>query len=604
MISSKEVRKNFCKDIGIVVFLALLAFIPRLYLLITRSPDLFFNEEVMSQSVFGLMGKHILDGKPMVYMYGQGYMGSIESFLAAFYYLWNGINPFSLQLSVLTLYVLFIIVNSILLKKAFGWQVSIVANTYLALSPPFLTRMSLYSYGGYNGTLLFGSLTLLILFYFKENPLNKIFLFLAGLAAGIGFWTHNLILIYFISLGIFLLLRSSFWKENYRHFAFKKLIFLERLVLPWWARALGIAVNLAILFFLVFSAASFLIGHQTIGIGSIHLETFSLPFRVKDMKKVFLIILLEGIVASYLIFGFKKIKEVFKNFFPLITGFGLGASPVIYYSIFDDQGYRQIHTSGMVFVQELPKAFEKVVGQALFGQILNIPRNESILAIFLFGLLSIFCFQNRSELASLLFFKPKKYSNQIFPVIFTFVLLIICILNNIGSTAARYLLPLYFSFSSIFGSAIHEIRKKSKVLSILLFVFLITSNIFSTAAFFQALPKARHNQSYESIIQVLEKDDIAGAYSHCDIGYPITFLSGERIIVAAYQSVSRIPWYHDKVKAMNRVAYIFGLTDDHLADFEKKLRVAGVPYKKMLVDDFAILEIDRSVKSEKGIVDV
>ena len=80
------------------------ALIPRFFFLKLRGFELFNSD----QAVIGLMARHILEGKPMVYFYGQGYMGSLEAFIAAFLFILRGANTVSLFLAPLLFFLAFL----------------------------------------------------------------------------------------------------------------------------------------------------------------------------------------------------------------------------------------------------------------------------------------------------------------------------------------------------------------------------------------------------------------------------------------------------------------------------------------------------------------
>lgn len=202
-------KRSRLQEFFLLTGLLALALLPRLYLLQERSFGIFKAD----QALVGLMGKHILDGHPMIYFYGQAYMGSLEAFMATLIYLVRGINIISVQLAPLVFFLLFLIVNFYLLKRLFSLEVSLVANLFLALSPPELNRLSVVPLGGYPETLFFGSLTLLGLTTALKSKQRGWTFFLTGLAAGIGFWVNNLIVTYFFAIAIFWLLGTRFGRR-------------------------------------------------------------------------------------------------------------------------------------------------------------------------------------------------------------------------------------------------------------------------------------------------------------------------------------------------------------------------------------------------------
>jgi len=227
--------------IVLAVLLGIASIIPILYL--SFRSFAIFNAD---QAVLGLMGKHILQGKAMVYAYGQSYMGSLESFTAAFIYLFRGMNILSMELVPLFYFFLFLIVNFYLVKEIFGLEVSVIANLLAAISPPLLSVLNLKALGGYPETLFFGSLFLLLLHRAEGSKRKKQLLFFAGFVGGLAFWTNNLIVMYFFALAIFMILRSRWWENIHPSFHWKNILFLKAVRIPLFVRILLILVNLGI----------------------------------------------------------------------------------------------------------------------------------------------------------------------------------------------------------------------------------------------------------------------------------------------------------------------------------------------------------------------
>ncbi len=608
-------KKAGACDGWVLLGLVLLAFLPRLALLLWRGFDFFSNEEVMSQSIFAIMGKHFLDGKPMVYMYGQGYMGSLESALAAVFYLIRGIDALSLQLAVLTFYLLFLTANFFLLRRLFGIRVSVIASLFLAVSPALLTKISFCAFGGYNETFFFGSLTFLALFWWLDKKESRLRLFLLGLAAGLGLWTHNLILLYFFSAGLFYLLRSRGWEKARRSWDLIDVFTLRRLSVPAVARYAAMAVHAGILLFLLWSLFSFFSGHREWSLAGYRFETASLPFRVKDMKKLFLIVTVEA--AALVFWGGRAVAlwGRLKQMLPFLAGFFVGIAPMIIYTLVDDEGYRQIHASGMIFASQLPHQARRLLQEGILSGILGV-RPESLrlsagaaalhgwvtLALAA-GLFAAYLYQNRSEATSLLRLEGRAYSYKVFPLVMMAVLLGVCLFNTLGVTATRYLTPLYFSLAAVFALTLSELWNKSKVTAMLLGGLLLAGNVYADLQFVAGLPDTRElKNTYTEAVRVLNQRGIKGGYAHADWGYPITFMSRESVRLAAYQSVDRIPAYTRYADGLDRVAYVFWTEGDGRRVFKEALDAHGLAYETAQAGGLTLFLIDRTRNSEKGSV--
>jgi len=561
----------------------------------------------------GLMAKHILEGKPMIYYYGQGYMGSLEAMMGSLIFLLRGMKISSIQSAPMAFYLLFLIVNYFLLKRLFGVRVSWMANLLLAISPPALSALSVTALGGYPETLFFGSLVLLGFVLYLESKRNASALFWTGLAAGIGFWTNNLVIMYFFTIGIFWFLQSEFWKKVYPSLNWRKILFLQGMKIPVLVRIAGSVINIFILGYLLRQIVSFFVGDPEISLAGIKIKLASPPFHVKKVKKIILLLAVELGVLSALTLGAKKLWTRVRTAFPLVTGFLAGAAPLILYSLFGGEGYRVIHGSGAVFAKDLPRQFYSVVWNGFVDGVWAVPTKfltsslgfQSIHAwavlILSAGLFLYASLSRRKELGSLFRLRPFNYSYPLFAFILIFFVLMICLFSNL--MAARYLIPIYFSSSLIFALTLERIKRWKRTVSWLLLSLLLANHAYANFNYIRILPDWYNIQrGHKSIIGLLESKGIRGGYAHYVTSYVLTFQSQERITVAPYRSPDRYPAYTKYVDQLERVAYVFEETDSFAESFQNILDHHKISYEKLWVEAFSVFLIDRTKKTEKGLV--
>lgn len=597
--------RTFFRDTVAVIVLTGLASVPRLVLLHLKSFEIFHADH----AVIGLMARHILLGKPMVYVYGQGYMGSLESFMAALIYLFKGMNIVSIQLAPFVFFLLFIIVNYYLLKQAFGFQVALTANLLLAVPSPHLSLLSVTALGGYPETLFFGSLILLGLIRYRESRRNAWILFLSGLAAGIGFWVNNLILFYFLAVGAFWVLRSDFFKGLLSPPGWRKILFLDGVKMSFFFRGVILTVHAAIFLFLFWQIVSFLLGPTEFAFGDFRFQTASPPFLVKKMKKLLYLLLAEITAFSLWNAGIRKICSNLKPFLPLAGGAFWGTLPVFLNSILGGEGYRVIHGSGTIFAKEIPQRFTAVIGQGLAQGIWGVPlevllKAEGLrylwgwsLLILSVGLTAYYVFLYRKDLVKLIRLRQAHYPYAIFPFLLALIVLCVCFFSTLE--AWRYLLPLSLAFSVIFALALSQMQNKIWAASILL--FLMTNQAYGHFDFIRRLPNfSTLKQGHDKVLRFLEEREIRGAYAHYVHSYVLTFESQEKIIVAPYRSHDRYPAYTQYVDKLDRVAYIFQQEDSLSEGFQKQLDKNRVSYERVWLGPFWVFVINRRNGSEKG----
>ena len=211
--------------LGVIVLLALTL---RGVLLATDAVPLNSDEAVV-----GLMARHILLARERpVFYYGQAYMGSLDAWLIAGAFALLGISSLTMRLIQVMLFIGLLAPYWLLLRRfCSSKEATLLGALYIALPPVLLTLYTTATLGGYNEVLLLGNLVLLFghdLVEGKESWLRWLAL---GAAAGLGFWTLGLIVVYLVPVGLFLLWRMR-WRpwQGYLLAGLAFLIFSS----PWW----------------------------------------------------------------------------------------------------------------------------------------------------------------------------------------------------------------------------------------------------------------------------------------------------------------------------------------------------------------------------------
>ena len=195
-----------------MLFLIALAVALRIVLIAQGWPSLSSDEGTM-----GLMALHVAyHGEMPVFFYGQGYMGSLEAYLAAPLFQLFGPSAFMLRLGLLLLYPLFLANMYLLTRTLYTKGFALFILFLLSFGSAQLLSLQLSATGGHPDTPFFGSLlvlyTLMLARTAGETPLtrDRYLRVLAyagwGLIAGLALWTDPLLIPY-ILMSAWLLLR-------------------------------------------------------------------------------------------------------------------------------------------------------------------------------------------------------------------------------------------------------------------------------------------------------------------------------------------------------------------------------------------------------------
>ncbi|MBZ0290851.1 MAG: glycosyltransferase family 39 protein, partial [Anaerolineae bacterium] len=168
------------------------------------------------EAVVGLMARHILTGDRPTFFYGQAYMGSLDAWLVALGFRLLGDSALTIRIVQTVLYVLVVAAGYVL-----AWRLSAratvanIAGLVMAVPPVNTVLYTTATLGGYNETLLFGTLILLMAYEVThDHPEARGRWALLGLCAGLGWWTNGLIAVYVLPAGLLILyglVRKKIW---------------------------------------------------------------------------------------------------------------------------------------------------------------------------------------------------------------------------------------------------------------------------------------------------------------------------------------------------------------------------------------------------------
>ncbi len=186
-----------------LILILALALVGRVLLLASGAVSFHSDEAVV-----GLMARHILAGERPVFFYGQAYMGSLDAWLIALGFALLGQSVLTIRLVQSFLYLLVVGTGFLVAWRVSGRvTVASVAALVLALPNVLLAVYTTATLGGYNETLLLGSLILLLGWDVTHEHRRSSWRWaLLGLCAGLGWWTNGLIVAYVLPVGLLLLI--------------------------------------------------------------------------------------------------------------------------------------------------------------------------------------------------------------------------------------------------------------------------------------------------------------------------------------------------------------------------------------------------------------
>jgi hypothetical protein len=203
-------------EVGVLAILVLATLLR--VLLITYS----WPRTESDEGVIDLMALHIAyRGEHPIFIYGQGYLGSLEAYLGALLFHLFGVSVFTVRLGLVLLFVLFLVSMYLLVSLLYSKKLAMTSLLLLSLGSSSILNREVEGLGGRPENLLFGSLMVLLASWLalsyrpslsrREQLVRQAGYGCLGLVIGLGLWSDLLILPFVVMVIVFLALFC--WRE-------------------------------------------------------------------------------------------------------------------------------------------------------------------------------------------------------------------------------------------------------------------------------------------------------------------------------------------------------------------------------------------------------
>lgn len=494
------------------------------------------------EAIVGLMAKHIQEGHFPVFFYGQFYMGSLESIVAAAIFSTAGdMNGWLLRLSPIVFYLAFMLVSYLWLKLSFSRTAAFWGVLLLAIPPAALTKWTYVARGGFTEVLFLG----MLLLYLHQQGLNSGWnagrLFGLGLVAGLALWTNPLAVLYLATSFIIWTLSSTWW-FRWRNYLFK-------------ARTLWLVTGLMVV-----------------------MATILVQFGFKAAMDVIYIqrLLVGGMLVIWVAaITFLRWSQRLRNIphystashtFWLGLGGILGISPMIYFFFNPTNFTGGRDDFNIITWQRLPelgKLYLFEIFPALIGLRTYTDETNSVIiwllkigaALIVAGMVIVVYRRYRASLHELLFLRPLTPQ----PIHYVWVMGALTLGfglingNSYDFEHLRYFTPILFVLAAVVGIALAEIQKSQQTLALFLALALWGYYGLSNFHYYQVLGTECPEQQ---VVNYLQRQDIKGGWANFQYAYKFTFMSQEKVIITAYRSRERYEAYTQYVTKLSQQTYI------------------------------------------------
>src|SRR2546429_685727 len=168
------------------------------------------------EAITGLQARHVLSqGELLIYSYGLNYVGTIQTYLGAFFFLLFGPSTFPLRLGLVVLHVGFLLVLYLLTCLLYTKGIALATLFFLCLGSSSKLDQELPAFGGRVEILLFGTVSLLLASWLvlsfhpdissREQRKRLVAYGYLGGVIGLGLWS-DMLMIPFVCTSLLLLL--------------------------------------------------------------------------------------------------------------------------------------------------------------------------------------------------------------------------------------------------------------------------------------------------------------------------------------------------------------------------------------------------------------
>jgi hypothetical protein len=499
--------------------------------ILSRAPflvhgDRFFDSD---EAVEGLMARHVLTGEHPAFLWGQHYKGVPEVYMAAAMFRVAGSSVVALKSVTLVCFALFVCLQFVLVERLFSRAIAWLATVFLILGPPSLVLWSLSANAEVVMTMLAGTVMCLGIDIWRRSGSRAAFI-VAGVAAGFGLWVHQYIVYYWVAIALTILHSLPQRRKVLEHL-------LSARELPAWLRAVTAVLAAAAVVYLVLGATAFLTGG---------FDTTPLGFSigVHHPQKLWNIaagLLLIATVVRILALSARQNGSGRSLPYAAALAFAIGYAPALA-AYATGGGAPPI---GRTDLSGIAAAFPVLLHQVapiVFG--LMSPTTASLGVPFSLAIAIVI-----AVAASFLTLREWPFTPFFHILILTTPILFLLSGAFLDAQSYRYLMPASGAVAVVLALGVWRTFRWSRVAGTVVVACLLALFGLGQRAWYRQLaPDAQSAR----ILDCLERNNVKAAVADYWLSYKLTFLSGERIIVAPENGVDRYPAYS---------AYVHGQPD-------------------------------------------
>ena len=510
--------------------------------IVARAPfllhgDRFFDSD---EAVEGLMASHVLQGEYPAFLWGQHYKGVPEVYLAAAVFAVTGPSVVALKSVTLACFALFVCLQFVLVERLFSRAIAWMATGFLVLGPPSLVLWSLSANAEVVMTLLAGTVMCLGFDIWRRTGSRGAFV-AASAAAGFGLWVHQYIIYYWIALGLAVL-----------HSLPQRRKILESVVaareIPAWLRTLTAGLAVVAVAYVALGAVAFLTGGFDAAALGVRIGVHH-PQKLWHIAAGLLVIV---VVARAVPLSTIESRATRSLISAAALAFAVGYAPALVAYV-TGGGSPPITRTDLAGLSAAISPFARQIVPIVLG--FRSPATGWLPVPFWLGLPLVFAI-----VASGVALRERPSTPLFHFLVLTTPVIFLVSGAFIDAQSYRYLMPLSGALAVVLALGVWRIFRRSRVAGAISLAMVLTLFGLEQRAWYREL--APDTQS-AATIRCLDRSGVRAAFADYWTSYKLTFLTGERIVVAPDNGVDRYPPYTVRVRAQPsppRIPVVMGLS--------------------------------------------
>lgn len=510
------------------------------------------------EAIFGLMARHIAAGNYTPIVYGTEHLGSIESILAAGLFQVIGESVITFRLAALLFMLAFFILHAIYVTKRWGTRVAFLSLFFLIFPGFHILAWSYQPIGSYAALLALGTLLLLLeSLQPRTEQMALVRYFGLGLVGGLGLWANQMFIVYILAVLIPMFMNSDPWKKKYFE----------------WAETMQNRLSFSLDLFL-FLSFILLFGLGTLAFFSSGCEPRYLFTRVSAVAKVILAASL--ILTFFYTYGKRALNgnSVIRTL-AFFIGTIAGYSPQ--WITWISEGLKPVSVIRPSCPIDIPSRVVFTIRDMLpamwgfptdTGPIANTTANTLLwwfVGFLTIAALAWFMFHHRITIITLFRGHPIAKS-EIGPTQVLILFLLPIMLGILGSNtvdiySVRHLLVSWHASAIMFALFINEAIKRKQVPSwptaLFWVLFVGVTNIMIASRSWNIKFTTYDDKDVASLESFLVSQNVTLGYADYWGAFTLDFLTKERLIIAPYNGLNRIPSYSKAVIKASPITFIF-----------------------------------------------